>query len=188
MKATVKIVLCGDGAVGKTSLKARYLGDVFTKNYKATVGADFAMKQWTFQMDSESYLFKFSIWDLSGQTHFSRVRAGYYKGAHAILLLYDITQRRTFNNIKNWMNEIQKHLQITSLLITLLGNKLDLRNESDNSISRNEGEQLAHDLSTQYQLTESPITYFETSALTGENVKLAFETFAKRFIKRELKK
>ena len=185
MLAKVKIALCGDGSVGKTALKNRYMGQEFTGDYLATIGADFAVKDWIYQSpelsNEQEYRFKFYIWDLAGQTHFSAVRSAYYRGSHAVILVYDVTNPKSLKNIFNWLKEIGKHLQLLSLHIFLLANKIDLRASTELAISTSDGEQLAKDMSSTFQL-ETPISFYETSALTGENVDVVFESLAKMVI------
>ncbi|MFX0092633.1 MAG: Rab family GTPase, partial [Candidatus Hodarchaeota archaeon] len=154
-----KIVILGDGAVGKTSLRMRFVGKGFRQGYLATIGADFTTKD--IKIDDEYYGTVF-IWDLAGQQAFSFVRASYYKGARGALLIFDVTRKDTFDNIKHWMNEISKHAENISVI--LVGNKIDLVESRE--VSPEMGEELARKLD---------IPYIETSALTGENVSDCFQ-------------
>ena len=102
----VKIVLAGDGAVGKTTLRRRYLGEGFQSSYMMTIGADFAVKR----VKIGGKEITFQIWDLAGQPRFEVVRQGFYRGARGGLLVYDVTRRRTFLNIQHWKEECFKNL------------------------------------------------------------------------------
>ena len=164
------------------------MGQGFTGDYLATIGADFAVKDWIYKSpelsNEQEYHFKFYIWDLAGQTHFSAVRSAYYRGSHSVILVYDITNPKSSKSIFNWLKEIENHLQLQSLHIFLLANKIDLRTSSELAKSTSDGEQLAENLSSTFQL-EKPISFYETSALTGENVEVVFESLAKMVIKNQ---
>ena len=105
MSFLMKIVLAGDGAVGKTALRERYLGKGFSSNYMMTIGADFALKEATIREKN----IKFQIWDHAGQPRFGTVRSVYYYGCLGALLLFDVTRPDTFTNLENWLEEIFKH-------------------------------------------------------------------------------
>ena len=109
---TLKIVLCGDGSVGKTALRVRYMGLGFMPTYLMTIGADFSMRNVT--IATGEYAGKKTlcqIWDLAGQQSFSGVRALYYHGAHGALLVYDCTRPSTFESILGWTMKLSKMLE-----------------------------------------------------------------------------
>ncbi|MFW9996128.1 MAG: GTP-binding protein [Candidatus Odinarchaeota archaeon] len=175
----MKICLMGDGAVGKTSLKERYMGDSFTSNYLQTIGADFAVKQ--IKMDGRSITFQ--LWDLAGQERFKSVRNLYYAGTHGGLLLFDVTRRDSFDNTRKWIDEFKMHVRKKGRPVFLIGNKIDLRKEgNDNHITEEEAVELAEELVTLLSDPSVAIPYFETSALTGENVTRVFEEMARTII------
>ena len=165
-----KLILGGDGAVGKTSMVHRYVENEFATDYKSTIGTSIMKKECTFQeLDSTV---RFIIWDLAGQAQFKRVRKSYLTNAEAGILVYDVTNRSSFENIdKNWHREIKKASPDIALI--LVGNKIDL--ESKRVVSRDEGEALAQNLR---------LTYVETSAKTGENIDDAFKMLALQIIKK----
>lgn len=168
-----KLILGGDGAVGKTSMVQRFVEGIFRTDYKATIGTSITKKECKFDgLDSNV---RFTIWDLADQSQFERIRSSYLVNAEAGMLVYDITRRDTYNNIKKWYNEVQKGAKPNIILI-LCGNKTDLRDTRIVSIE--EGEKLAEELG---------ISYIETSALTGENINDAFRMIALQLIKRFLK-
>ncbi|MHA1331994.1 MAG: Rab family GTPase [Candidatus Hodarchaeales archaeon] len=113
----MKIVLACDGAVGKTTLRRRFMGEGFKVNYQATIGADFAIHE----EKIGSYHVKFVIWDLAGQLHFHQVRKLFYKAAHGALIVFDITNPSSFDNIKHWINELWLHNEPVPFVI--VGNK-----------------------------------------------------------------
>ena len=173
----LKICLLGDGAVGKTSLRTRYLGEGFTTNYSETIGADFALK--FAKIDGNS--FKFQIWDIAGQKRYSNVRVLLFERSDGGLLLYDISSRESMKNVRNWLETYVKYAGVG--VVILIGNKSDLRNENHSNldlISKEEGEELAKQLSEEFNKN---IQYVETSAKTGENVDYVFELLAREYLK-----
>lgn len=162
----IKVALIGDGAVGKTSLRQRFIGEKFSSSYLLTVGADFSIYGVTID-DKEV---KFQLWDLAGQQRFAIVREGYYRGCVGCVAVYDVTRMDTFANVPRWIDEAFKHSGHGKVPIVLLGNKSDLRGIYPDSLSPVQGQQLAD------ELTKKSIscTYFDTSAKTGENVREAF--------------
>ncbi len=165
-----KLILGGDGAVGKTSMVHRYVENEFATDYKSTIGTSIMKKECKFK-ELESTV-RFIIWDLAGQAQFKRVRQSYLANAEAGILVYDVTNRSSFENIdKNWYREIKK--ASPDIVLILVGNKIDL--ESKRVVSRDEGEALAQNLT---------LTYVETSAKTGENIDDAFKMLALQIIKK----
>ncbi len=163
-----KIVMLGDGAVGKTAMTTRFTQNFFDADYKRTIGSDFAIKR--LEIPDIDVKVTLQIWDLAGQPRFESVRQGFYRGARGGLLLYDVTRRRTFLNVENWKNETYKNLAKEIPLI-LVANKVDLK--ESRVIASEEGEKYAN---------ENGFIYTESSALTGENVEKAYETLCKTMI------
>ena len=158
-----KILLLGDGAVGKTSLVHRFVEGVFEERYKATIGVDIFSKSVT--TDSGSAI-ELQLWDLSGQAHFSAVRSKFYNKADGALLVFDLTNKKTFDNLDTWINEATAGVG-KEIPIFLLGNKVDLADlvaVSDNDIT---------DFANNKQWNWS-----KSSAKTGENVEGAFQSIA----------
>jgi small GTP-binding protein len=164
-----KLILGGDGAVGKTSLVHRFVEDTFAKDYKSTIGTSIMKKECNFK-ELESAV-RFVIWDLAGQSQFQRVRKSYLANAEAGILVYDVTNRKSFENLKNWHNEIKKVSPNISLI--LVGNKIDL--EENREVESQEGNILADNLG---------LSYIETSAKTGENINDAFKMLGLLMIKK----
>ena len=165
-----KLILGGDGAVGKTSMVHRYVEDEFAADYKSTIGTSIMKKECTFK-ELESVV-RFVIWDLAGQAQFKRVRQSYLSNAEAAILVYDVTNRSSFENIdKNWYVEVKK--ASPNIALILVGNKIDL--ESEREVTHEEGEELAQKLA---------LTYIETSAKTGENINDAFKMLALQIIRK----
>ena len=168
-----KITLLGEGAVGKTSLRRRYLGEGFTKGYSMTIGADFAVKK----VYIEGVEYTLQIWDLAGQQRFSAVREVYYRGTSGSLLVFDITRPETYEAIPNWLHELIRNNKNRIVPMVLIGNKADIRDTNPYSVPREYAEQYAESLA---KWSGFEVPYIETSAKTGENVESAFETLAKQ--------
>ncbi len=174
----LKVVLLGDGAVGKTSLRERYLGKNLSSNYLMTIGADFAVK--TTNIDGQTV--RFQIWDLAGQKHFAHVRSLYYRGALGGLLVYDVTRMSSYQNVKMWVKEFHENNDEQYVPLVLLGNKVDLRSRYSESIPPELGEKLAVELTELLDMTGISVPYFETSAKDGLNVDEAFEALGRNIL------
>jgi small GTP-binding protein len=165
-----KICLLGDGGVGKTSLRERFLGKGFQSGYILTIGADFAVQD--IIVNSEQI--KFQIWDLAGQQRFSAVRALYYKGSHGAILVFDRTRPESLYNLENWKKELFTNVG-REIPYIILGNKSDLPNSVDDS------ELKRFIQKSQTEITDIPyeIAYLNTSAKSGLNVEDAFQSLGK---------
>lgn len=166
---TFKTVLLGDGAVGKTCLRERFMGKEFSADYYMTIGADFAVKKVVLPEFNKTVVFQ--IWDLAGQPRFEAVRGLYYQGSHGALLIFDVTRRESFENTPFWIQECWKNAGRRKVPLVMLGNKCDLRDHFDFCVSEKEGLALAEKLS---EILGFPVPYLETSALSGLNVSNAF--------------
>ena len=150
-----KILLLGDATVGKTCFLLRYTDDTFLDLHMATIGLDYRLK--TMILENHKIV-KVQLWDTAGQDKFRAITRNYYKGARGIILIYDVTNIKSYENIKKWINEIKEEIS-EKVSIVLIANKID--NEPERKISREQGEKLAKD---------NDVTFFETSAKTGEGV------------------
>lgn len=121
-----KIIIIGDPTVGKTSFIQRYVNDSYRRDYKMTIGVDFALKvvKWT-----ENQMIKLQLWDIAGQERFTSMTRVYYKDAHACVIMFDLTQRSTFQNAVNWKKDLDSKCSLTDgtpVPCLLLANKYDL--------------------------------------------------------------
>jgi len=157
-----KLLLIGDSGVGKSCLLLRFADDTYTESYISTIGVDFKIRT----LDLSGKTCKLQIWDTAGQERFRTITSSYYRGAHGIIVVYDVTDKESFNNVKHWMQEIDKYAAdgVNKLLI---GNKCDL--SSKKVVSYDEAKELADSLSVQFM---------ETSAKNAHNVEQAFQTMA----------
>ncbi len=171
-----KVVLLGEGAVGKTSLRRRYLGEGFKEGYSMTIGSDFSVKRLI--IDGEEYVAQ--IWDLAGQQRFEAVRSTYYRGSSGCLLVFDVTNVLSFEMLPKWLEELLRNNDNKIVPLILIGNKSDLRDQVPNCVPRELAEEYARTL-TEWSGFEVP--YIETSAKTGENVDEAFMVLFKNIVK-----
>ncbi|XP_061167334.1 ras-related protein Rab-37-like isoform X6 [Saccostrea echinata] len=159
-----KTILVGDSGVGKTSLLVQFdQGKFQAGSFSATVGIGFTNKV----VDVDGTKVKLQIWDTAGQERFRSITRAYYRDANALLLLYDVSNKASFDNIRAWLGEINEYAQ-EDVVIMLLGNKADMTTER--VIRTEDGERLAN---------EYNVAFMETSAKTGMNVDLAFMAVAK---------
>jgi len=157
-----KLLLIGDSGVGKSCLLLRFADDTYTESYISTIGVDFKIR--TLELDGKTI--KLQIWDTAGQERFRTITSSYYRGAHGIIVVYDVTYMESFNNVKQWLNEIDRYAseKVNKMLV---GNKSDLT--SKKAVDYNTAKEFADTLS---------LSFLETSAKNATNVEQAFITMA----------
>eukprot|EP00746_Dinoflagellata_sp_MGD_P157614 gnl/MRDRNA2_/MRDRNA2_86261_c0_seq1.p1 gnl/MRDRNA2_/MRDRNA2_86261_c0~~gnl/MRDRNA2_/MRDRNA2_86261_c0_seq1.p1 ORF type:complete len:550 (+),score=95.32 gnl/MRDRNA2_/MRDRNA2_86261_c0_seq1:100-1749(+) len=165
-----KLLLVGDSGVGKSCLLLRFADDSFTESYISTIGVDFKIRT----IDLEGKVVKLQIWDTAGQERFRTITSSYYRGAHGIFVVYDITDMESFNNVKRWVDEINRYAGVTCSVM-LVGAKNDLA--SKRVVERSQGQELASNL-------YGGVPFAETSSKTGNNVDTAFLMLAKSITQR----
>jgi len=164
-----KLLLIGDSGVGKSCLLLRFADDTFVESFISTIGVDFKIRT----LDIDGKTVKLQIWDTAGQERFRTITSSYYRGAHGIIIVYDLTDRASFSNVKQWMTEIDRYA-CQSVNRLLIGNKADLKEKR--VMSPTEGKEFADSLG---------ITYLETSAKSNENVEQAFVTMSREIRKKQ---
>lgn len=175
---SLKIVLCGDPEVGKTTLRARYMGLQFDESYQMTLGVDFSTIMYPMKLKQEPLVtdIYLQIWDMGGQAVFEEIRKTYYKDAHGILLVFDLTKKESLLQLDNWIQELgdfKKNVNHNKYIpIVVLGNKSDLK--KDESLSKMFIQEHLLKLSSKYH--NNAFRYVETSAKTGKNIDLALKT------------
>lgn len=155
-----KIVLIGDSGVGKSNILSRFTRNEFCLDSKSTIGVEFATR--TLQVEGKTV--KAQIWDTAGQERYRAITSAYYRGAVGALLVYDITKRQTFDNVRRWLRELRDHAD-SNIVIMLAGNKSDLNHLR--SVSAEDAQTLAE---------KEGLSFLETSALEASNVEKAFQT------------
>ena len=173
-----KVILTGDSAVGKTAIKVRFTDDYFKQDLKTTLGVDFGSKELKCEYLTEDILFsgvyrftsKLNVWDAAGQSHYDKIRGMYYRDAKGALLVYDVNNPVSFDNLGKWIEELDENLgRVPTLLI---GNKTDLERlvplEKALEFAKNHG-----------------FLYAECSAKTGDKVENVFRKLAVEIYKKE---
>lgn len=159
-----KQLLIGDSGVGKSCLLLQFADQTYNDNYISTIGVDFKIKT----INLEGKRVKLQIWDTAGQERFRTITSSYYRGAHGIIVVFDVTEIETFNNVKTWLKEIQQYAN-EDVSILLVGNKCDL-------VDRRVVEE---SVAMEFAQKEN-IHYIETSAKNATNVEEAFVRIAKQ--------
>lgn len=163
-----KLLLIGDSGVGKTCMLFSYVDGAYSPTYISTIGIDFKIK--TIEIGGKKI--KLQIWDTAGQERFHTITMSYYRGAMGIMLVYDITARKSFENISRWLGNIHQHASETVEVI-IVANKSDMVDRR--SVTQEEGLEAAG---------SNGIKYIETSAKTGENINTAFEELTMAILKK----
>ena len=164
-ESVYKVLLLGDSTVGKTCFLMRYTDNTFQEIHMSTIGLDYRLKSMTLKSGKNV---KVQIWDTAGQDRFRAITKNYYKGAHGIILIYDVTNQLSFDNVSNWINQIKEEAS-DKVTIFLVGNKID--DVENRKIQTESGKNLAENFQLQF---------YETSAKTGENVEKTFQALVEK--------
>ena len=160
-----KLLIIGDSGVGKSSILMQYIDSIYADNYISTIGVDFKIK--TIEFNGKQI--KLQIWDTAGQERFRTIISSYYRGAHGVILVYDITDLISFTNLDYWLNEITTHSN-TNISKLIIGNKCDSQNRN---VTKEEGKLFAE---------KNNIDFIETSAKTAENLHEAFKKLTQNLL------
>ena len=163
-----KVLLLGDTTVGKTCFLMKYTDKTFQDIHMATIGLDYRLKSMKLKSGKN---IKLQIWDTAGQDRFRAITKNYYKGSHGIVLIYDVTNVQTFENVKQWVSQIREEAS-ANVIIYIAGNKIDM--EEERKVNKEEGEKLAEELG---------FPFVETSAKSGININETFEDLVERIDK-----
>ncbi len=166
-----KIILLGDQGVGKATFRMRFLGHGFGKSYGGIIGANFAVKKVNNFLGEEVIA---QIWELTPQNQFKYIRERYYKGSTGGILVFDISRRETFDNLYHWVMEFKKYNDEIYVPLFIVGSKADLRENSDDAVSRSEGEKIAETLSRKIDFD---VPYIETSIGSSKEIEQGFRRF-----------
>ena len=164
-----KILTIGESQVGKTSILRRYVDNKYIKHHLSTIGIDYRTKM-VKVMGKE---IKLKIWDTAGQERYHHITNQIYKGAHGIMLVFDVTDDNSFDKIKDWMEQINSNMSKDEISIILIGNKCDLQDE-----------RVIDEQKAKIKAEELGVKYYETSALNGTGINEAFEGLVKLILKK----
>ena len=159
-----KILMIGDMNVGKSSIMLRYTEDTYTDEYIGTIGVDFKIR--TLNLEGKSV--KLQIWDTAGQERFRTITSQYYRGAHGIVVVYDVTDAESFKNVANWLDDIDRYAA-PNVETLLIGNKTDATGVR--AVTTQMGKEFAEEVG---------MDFMETSAKSSEGVERAFSAMAMR--------
>ena len=154
----LKYIVIGDSSVGKSNILLRYTHNQFNEEYQSTIGVEFGAKN----IKINNKIYRIQIWDTAGQENFRSITRAYYKNSVCAFVVYDISNRESFDNAQNWIEDCKTQSPKTIFLV-LVGNKCDL--ESSRQVNYDEGMQLANN----YKML-----FYETSAKTGLNINEIF--------------
>ncbi|EAT40223.1 AAEL008029-PA [Aedes aegypti] len=167
-----KVLIIGDSGVGKSSLLLRYADNKFPLKHQITIGVDFKIR--TIKINDEHI--KLQIWDTAGQERFRLITNSYYRGAHGVILVYDVTSMKSFQHVKRWLKEIQVNCTTGEVCKLLVGNKND--NPQLKMVPPRDAKAVAD---------MHGMEFIESSAKECYNVEKVFTTIAKQILKQQLK-
>ena len=169
---TCQMLIIGDCSVGKTSIITRYTNGTFKEEYLGTVGLDYYSKEEI--IDNKTILIK--LWDTAGEERYKSLTQNYFRNAEGVLLVFDVTNTDSFNNLKEWISSIKLNMEGKNIFIpiVIIGNKLDM--EDQREITKEQAEKF---------VSENNYKYFETSAKTGEGIDKSIRELATQILKQE---
>jgi len=154
----LKFIIVGDSTVGKSNIMSSFTDKRFLSDHTMTIGVEFATKV----ISVENIKYKIQIWDTAGQETFKAITRSYYRGTLGCMLVYDITNKSSFDSLNMWLDELKKHSD-PKIVIVLIGNKVDL--DKERQVAYEEGKMFAD---------QHNIAFFETSAKTFHNIDSCF--------------
>lgn len=173
-KYLFKVIIIGNSGVGKTCFLKRYTDDTFQSDYISTIGVDFKIK--TFLIENE--VVKLQIWDTAGQERFSAITKSYYRGAHGIIVIFDLSNENSFKSLEGWFKKIGENAS-SACEVVLLGSKVDLKEEI--SVDDQKIEKFLEDKKIQRE------RFYKVSAKEDIKVKDVFEDLAKLLVEKTKK-
>lgn len=178
----IKTLMIGDTGVGKSSIMNQFVEETYSDSYLSTIGVDYK----TTFIDTMDKSVKFLIWDTAGQERFNTITKIYYRDAHVILFVFDITNKNTFENIPMWIKQAQKFAPEMCMKI-LIGNKSDYDSNTKKNFTKiysqeQKKREVGFDEALEFSKSNGFIDYFETSAKTNNGIKECFLKISKYYI------
>ena len=164
----LKYIIVGDVAVGKSNLLLRFVYNTFKTEYVTTIGVEFGEKN----IEHNKKIYQIQIWDTAGQEQFRSITRAYYKNAVCALVVYDITNKESFESAKQWIDDCKNYMA-KNVIIFLVGNKIDLENKRQ--VTKEEGQELAEVYG---------LLFMETSAKSGDKVNDVFKNSLEEIARR----
>jgi len=177
-KVLIKTIILGDSSVGKTSLMNMYVSKKFNNQYKATIGADFLTKEVMVTHNGDQRLVTMQIWDTAGQERFQSLGVAFYRGADACILVFDLTSKKSFENLNTWREEFLVQSappDKDTFPFVVLGNKVDLKDTR--VVTQKQAAEFCKQKGIMQKDTDTAL-FYETSAKDSKNVNTAFQTVA----------
>lgn len=174
----IKILLLGDGGVGKTAIRRRFMGQGFKSTYMETVGSDFSTKSIEIEHNLNFITMNFQIWDLAGQPKFQNVRQLFYSGSQGLIFVFDVTRLDSLENLRTWVDEVLKN-GISNIPALVIGNKVDLKDEGFSITDPDSDQILVKYILETMNKKNGSVLNIRTSAKTGFNIEQAFSLLGK---------
>lgn len=169
--AECKVVFLGDSAVGKSSISQRFCKNIFTGEHEVTIGGAYIQQKVTLKNNS---VLKLHLWDTGGEERFRAMAPLYYRDANAAVLVYDVSNKQSFDSIKYWLNELDSKVKQDGLVLALAGNKCDLPETKRQVVTMN----------AKSFAESNKMIFAETSAKTGEGVNSLFQMLSEEIAKK----
>lgn len=167
----VKLLIIGESCVGKSSLLTQYVEEEFSLNHTTTIGVEY--KQKSLKMEDGNSI-RVQIWDTAGTTRYNTITPNYYRNVDGILLVFDISNKKSFEMVNFWINEVNEKTDVSKIDLLLVGNKIDL--EENREVEKQKAAKVAEDIG---------ILYVETSAKTLDATRVAFDQLVAKILKRK---
>ena len=169
----VKVVIVGESAVGKSCMLLKFSDNTFSDVFLTTIGVDFKFKSVELNVNNSEKVVKLQLWDTAGQERFRTITSSFYRGAHAIMVAFDVTDKVSFHRVSSWLQDISRYANMDLVTVILVGTKCDLINHR----------QVPYETAKQFA-DEHGMTYLETSSRTGQGINEAFFTIAQQTVQK----
>ena len=175
----LKLIIGGDPNVGKTAIRDKYLGNSKKGNYLYTESADFKILDVEIEMNGIVYPIRFQIWDLYETLAYDLVKSCYFNSSNGAIMVFDQMNKQSFEKLIDWITKFWNVSKLGKMPVVIAGHKSDLKEIAEPAVTSEEITKLLSKLQNSASIEDFSIPYFETSALTGENIERVFETLMK---------